>query len=84
MDKVSLIDLDGKLFIAEPPDQLLKELSPSKCKRLNRISSSDWCFWAISSDLEVFLYVNNRENPISANVTTYENQVGFNLKKEAK
>ena len=75
MDRVSFIDLDGKLFITEPPDQGLQELPASKYKRLNRVSSSDWCFWVVSSDLEVFLHVNSRENPILACVTTYENQV---------
>jgi hypothetical protein len=75
MDRVLFIDLDGKLFITEPPDQGLQEITASKHKRLNRVSSADWCFWVVSSDLEVFLHVNSRENPISACVTTYENQV---------
>ena len=88
MDRVSLIDSEGNLYSTEPPiqtmhsiqDQNLDSSSPRNT-RINRISGVEWCFWAISSDLEVQLYVHSRKNPISAVVATYENQVRGSLFK---
>ena len=77
MDKIYLIDMNGRLFSVEPPNHVLSELRLNK--RLNRRSSCEWCFWAISSDMEVHLYVYARKSPIAVCVTTYENQVKYSL-----
>ena len=84
MDKISLIDSDGNLYNSEPPNLSLDlvydqtsnhstSIAP-RIKRLNRVSSANWCFWAISSDFEVNLYVHSSKHPISAVVGTYGHQ----------
>ena len=81
MDTVSLLDNDGKLYFIEPPNEKLNlvvdqgTMSTSNFKRINRVSSSKWAIWAISSDFEVQLYVRKRHAPIACIVQTYENQV---------
>lgn len=68
MDQVLLIDEDGGLFKLEPPDSNIQRLNENTI-RLNRVSSSEWCFWSISSDFEIFLYVYERQAPIQAIVS---------------
>ena len=68
MDAVLLLDQEGSLFRLEPPGELLTPVvetadssqENSYSTRLNRIASSDWCFWAINSDFEIQLFVYER------------------------
>lgn len=77
MEKVLLIDKEGYLFNLEPPDEKLIPIKDifSPCNRLIRVSNSNWCFWAITSDFECKLYVYKVESYIQITEETYENQV---------
>ncbi len=78
MDRVTMIDQNGRLFFMEPPHAVVYELfdrdlaAPERA--INRVSNSEWCFWAVTADFEVCLYVYQRNFPIQAVVATYENQ----------
>lgn len=79
MDRVTMIDQNGHLYFIEPPSSTVYELfdrnlnAPERV--INRVSNSEWCFWAITADFEVCLYVYQRTFPIQAIVSTYQNQV---------
>lgn len=80
MDNVLLLNNEGKLFYLEPPSpNLYREFDdtviPPFESTLNRVSQSDWCFWAISVDFEVKLFVYDRDEPIQVNECVVENQV---------
>ena len=79
IERVLLIDDEGRLFSLNPPHEFLTPLTDSGsfygCKRLIRVSSCDWCFWSISSEFEINLYVYKRNVPIEVAECTFENEV---------
>ena len=79
-----MIDQNGNLFFIEPPNTMIYELFDRDLnapeRSINRVSNSEWSFWAITADFEVCLYVYQRNFPIQAAVSTYENQVINNKK----
>ncbi len=78
-ERVLIIDGDGRLFAINPPHEFLIPLADSSSfygsKRLIRVSSCDWCFWSVSSEFEVNLYVYKRDVPIEVAECTFENEV---------
>ena len=74
MDRVYLIDHSGKLFFIEPPNEYIRELIYPN-KKIIRISQCQYCFWAITADFEINLYIYQKNNPIQVIESTYENQV---------
>lgn len=82
MDNVLFLNKEGKLFNLEPPSPYLYSIfddsqTASYETILNRISNTDWCFWAISANFEVKLFVYDRDDPITVNECVYENQVCY-------
>lgn len=81
LDRVTMVDENGRLFFIEPPNTTMYELfdrnldAPERV--INRVSNCEWAFWAVTSNFEVVLYVYQRQFPIQAEVATFENQVGF-------
>ena len=79
MDRVTMLDQNGRIFFIEPPSTMMYELfdrdmnAPERV--INRISNCEWAFWAITADFEVCLYVYQRNFPIQAVVSTFENEV---------
>lgn len=84
MDNVLLLNSEGKPFNLEPPNKYLQPIFDERTTKrsriasyestLNRISNSDWCFWAISAGFEVNLFVYDRDEPIQVNECVVENQ----------
>ena len=83
LDRVTMVDENGRVFFFEPPNTTVYELFDRNLeapeRSINRVSNCEWAFWAVTSDFEVVLYVYQRLFPIQAEVATYENQVGFNI-----
>lgn len=79
MDRVTSIDQNGRVFFIEPPSTTVFELFDRNLdaeeRIINRISGCEWAFWSITADFEVCVYVYQRNFPIQASVSTYENQV---------
>lgn len=80
MDNVLMLNNEGKLFYLEPPSpSLYQEFDDAGIasfeSKLNRVSNADWCFWAISVDFEVKLFVYDRDDPIQVNECVVENHV---------
>ncbi len=79
LDRVTLIDENGRLFFFEPPGLTVYELfdrnldAPERI--ISKVSNCEWAFWAVTSDFEVVLYVYQRQFPLQAEISTYENQV---------
>ena len=56
MDRILLIDKNGKLFEIEPPEnRVINELTDaneySDVKMINRVSNCEWCFWLESEPI---------------------------------
>lgn len=67
MDRLLLIDKNGKLFEIEPPENsMINEITAddSDVKLINRVSNCGWCCWGITNDFEIFLYVYKSSIPI--------------------
>lgn len=80
MENVLFLNNEGKLFNLEPPNigmqpKFDENVTASYETALNRISNSSWCFWAISAEFEVKLFVYDRDDPIQVNECIFENQV---------
>jgi len=54
-----MIDQTGRLYFMEPPHPVVYELFDRDLnapdRSINRVSNSEWCFWAVTADFEVFL-----------------------------
>lgn len=78
MDRVTMVDQNGRIYFFEPPNTMVYELFDRNInapeRTINRVSNSEWAFWAITADFEVCLYVYQRNFPIQAAVSAYENQ----------
>ena len=81
MDRVLLIDDEGRVYYVEPPDENVHELLDKNAtsKHVNRISGCEWCFWAINSDFQVCLFVYDKQSRFEVIEITYENQVRVSL-----
>jgi hypothetical protein len=78
MDRVLVIDQLGKLSYIDPPNEYIVSLDDSN-RKFNRVSSSDWSIWSITSDFEICVYIYQRNFPIQVLVSTYENQVFISI-----
>jgi hypothetical protein len=86
MDTVLLVNNKGDVFQLEPPSETLYQIFERTLNRsdffddffdtkLNRVSNSSWCFWSITTDFQIKLYVYKSNSPIQVIVYTYENKV---------
>ena len=91
MDSALLLDVRGNLFRVEPPNEKLTQISDGSFGRsdegyfdfpgdtkLNRVSNCSWCFWSITADFAIRLFVYKPVLPIQVLVCSYENQVHMN------
>jgi hypothetical protein len=88
MDRIYLLSFDGRIFYAEPNSvsfELLyvKESSSTDANdiivKVKKLSSCDYCLWAIDSTFNVNLFVFQSDVPIEHQEVTYENQVNTKI-----
>jgi hypothetical protein len=88
MDSVVLVDSQGNAFRLEPPNEKMSQIIESNldirsdeffdifhATKLNRVSNCSWCFWSITADFEIKLFVYKTAFPIQVVVSSYENKV---------
>lgn len=77
MDQIYTITYDGRVFTANSTSTSFEPLNSAEDEqiKIKRLSSSDYCLWAISSKFELYLYVFKTDIPIEHQEITYENQV---------
>ena len=76
MDRVLALTNEGRLFCLEPPCCELNSIMDDTDDqiRLASVSNSEWCFWAVSFDFEIYLCVYKREHPIEVVDCCFEHQ----------
>ncbi len=90
MDTVLLVDERGDVFQLEPPNETISQIFERSLNgsdffdgffdtKLNRVSNSSWCFWSISTDFQIKLYVYKTTSPIQVVVYSYESKVGISV-----
>lgn len=72
MNRLYLIGEEGNILFIEPTNEHLELLNLNS--NLRKISSNSWCFWCLSSNFQLKLYV-PKLIQIRFTAETYENQV---------
>jgi hypothetical protein len=79
MNRIYITSYEGRIFFAEPDSNSFELLQTSNINDsingVKKLSSSDWCLWAISGQLKLKLFVFKQETPYEHQEITYENQV---------
>lgn len=79
MDRIYVVSLDGRVFTAnkssESFDLLRYDESNKHFIKVKKVSSSEWCLWALSAQFQVFVYVFRLDTRYEHQEITYENQV---------
>ncbi|CAF0910386.1 unnamed protein product, partial [Brachionus calyciflorus] len=83
MNRAYIVSNDGRIFYAEPDSNSFNLLEYNTTNinnvKIKRVSSSPWCLWSISSNLNLYLFVYLLDTPFEHQEITYENQRRYNF-----
>ena len=82
MNRLYITSYDGRIFFAEQTSksfELLEYESDENAIKVKKMSSSDWCLWAVSSQFKLYLNVLRLDTPYEHEEITYENQRRYNV-----
>lgn len=78
MNRVYIVSNDGLIFYADADSDYLQLLERNESNddiKIKKISSCPWGLWAISANLNLYLFVFMLDAPFEHQEITYENQV---------
>lgn len=78
MNRAYIVSNDGLIYYADADSDYLKLLECNQSNneiKIKKISSCPWGLWAVSSNLNLYLFVFILDAPFEHQEITYENQV---------